>query len=296
MHILINVLMLLVILSYFNYISLKKMNINMNKFDGKFFNIIYLLSYTFPLKCFLVEKDKLRKNERKIQEKIVKFNLSEKFNLRSFMALRFLLLFISMGLFFAVMFAMKSLKGDSFNILKNINFVIICLLIPYTPNIYLKLQERKYKNFHYDEVAILQLFMILLIKSNSTVESILFAFSKMNTFYKRTFEKAYRISLRNKQEALKYLEEKFENIIFGNSFNVLSNMFEFSREDSVRILEANLKRIEEESVSRRRKEELSKFSYSQVSVIIPFSIVIFLGAIPIIHYGVNVMINAIQGI
>lgn len=291
MYLLINILMLIVVLGYLNFCKIKNLDMEKDKFDGKFFNILYLLSYSIPLKYFLIEKGGLRRKEKKIKEKIIKLNLTDKFNLRSFMALRFLLLFVSLSLFLCVMFVSKEPKGSSFFVC-----LTIFLLIPFIPNLVLKVKEEKYKKFYHDEVVILQLFMILLIKSNSTIENILFAFSKMNTFYKKSFEKAYRVSLRNKKEALLYLENKFEDTVFGNSFNVLNNMSEYSKNDSIRILEANLKRIEKESISKKRKEELSKFSFSQISVIVPFSIVIFLGAIPVIQYAINMIINAIQGL
>lgn len=296
MYILINVLMLIVIFSYFNFVKIKNSDIDKNLFDGRFFNLIHLLSYTIPLKYLLKENNELSKKEKDIDEKILKLNLTDKFNLRSFIALRFLLLFISIGLFVGVLAALKINKGAGFSILANFHYVIVFLLIPLSPNVYLKMKEIKYRNFYYDEVVILQLFMILLIKSNSTIEGILFSFSKMNTFHKKAFEKAYRISLRSKKDALLYLENKFEDLVFGNSFNILRNMHEYSKEDSVRILKANLRRMEEESMNRRRKEELNKFSFSQVSILIPFSIVIFLGAIPIIHYGVSIMVNSMQGL
>lgn len=90
--------------------------------------------------------------------------------------------------------------------------------------------------------------------------------------------------------------EKFSDMRFGSSFNSLNNLSEFSREDIIRILQTNLKAMEEESINDKRKSELTKFSYSQMSVVIPFMIVIFLGVIPVINYGVNMMATSIQGL
>ena len=104
------------------------------------------------------------------------------------------------------------------------------------------------------------------------------------------------MSLRNKSDALIYLEKKFKNTAFGNSFNVLKYMYKYSKKDSVRILNANLRTMEKESLNTKRKKELTKFSYSQISVAVPFLVIIFLGAIPFIQYGVNIMIESIQGI
>lgn len=296
LQILINIFMFLILLIYANYLKIKKMDIQKDKFEGKLFNLLYLISYSFPINVFVKESRVLNKREKKIKKKIQKLDLDYKFNLRSFMAIRFLLLFLSLYIFFAIVGTIKYYKGDSFNILANFHYIIIALLIPYIPDIYLKKKEREYQKFFQDEVIVLQLFMILLIKSNSTIEDILFAFSKMRTYYKKSFEKAYRMSLRDKTEALNYLEAKFKNSAFGDSFNVLKNMYQYSREDTVRILQANLRKVEKEGLNQKRRKELTKFSFSQVSVIVPFLIVVFLGAIPFIHYAIHVMVSSIQGI
>lgn len=296
LQILINIFMFLILLIYVNYLKIKKMDIQKDKFEGKLFNLLYLISYSFPINVFVKENRVLNKREKKIEEKIQKLDLDYKFNLRSFMALKFLLLFISLFVFFTSMGVIKHYSKDTFNIFNHINYLIIAFITPYIPDVYLKKKEKDYEKFYYDEVIILQLFMILLIKSNSTVEEILFAFSKMRTYHKRTFQKAYIMSLRNKGDALIYLEKKFKNTAFGNSFNVLKDMYKYSKEDSVRILNANLRTMEKESLNIKRKKELTKFSYSQISVAVPFLVIIFLGAIPFIQYGVNIMIESIQGI
>lgn len=288
--------MFLILFSYVNYLKVKKMNIEKNKFEGKFFNVINLISYSFPINIFVKEGRELSKREKKIEKKINELDLGYMFDLRSFMALKLFLLFASLFVFFVAIIIVNYYNNNSFSLLEYIKYLIIVFIIPYIPDFYLKGKEKDYEKFYNDEVVILQLFMILLIKSNATIEDIIFAFSKMNTYYKRTFQKAYRMSLRNKGEALNYLEEKFKNTMFGNSFNILSNMFKYPKKDSVKILQANLKTMEKESLNQKRKKELTKFSYSQISVVIPFLITVFLGAIPFIKYGINIMVNALQGL
>lgn len=240
------------------------MDYDRDKFQGDIYNFFHSVSYSFSINIFVKEERKLSKNEERLGKKIKQLDLTDKFDLRSFMAIRFLLLFLSLYIFFAIVGTIKHYKGDSFNILANFHYIIIALLIPYIPDIYLKKKEREYQKFFQDEVI-----------SNSTIKDILFAFSKMKTYYKKSFEKAYRMSLRDKTEALNYLEAKFKNSAFGDSFNVLKNMYQYSREDSVRILQANLRKVEKEGLNQKRRKELTKFSFSQVSVIVPFLIVVF---------------------
>lgn len=288
--------MLFILLIYSNYLKIKKMDIERNKFEGKFFNVMHLISYSFPIKVFVEENRALSKREEKIKRKIKDLDLDYRFDFRTFLALRFLLLFTSILFFFIILSTIKYYNKATFKILDYIHYLIIALLIPYIPDLYLKKKEREYEKFYSDEIIVLQLFMILLIKSNSTVEDILFAFSKMKTYYKRTFQKAYIMSLRNKAEALSYLEKKFNDTAFGNSFNVLNNMYKYSKKDSIRILNSNLRTIEKESLNTKRKKELTKFSFSQISVVVPFLIVILLGAIPFVQYGINITVNAIQNL
>ena len=296
MSTLINIFMLLTILAYINYVKVKNANIDKNLFENRYCKLLHMLSYTFPLSIFLKESEELSSKEKKIEDKLIKLNLMDYFNLRSFMALRFMLFLFSLIIYIGIVYVMKHLQGDNFALGNTFICLAILMLIAFLPDLYLKKKELEYKKFYYDEVIILQLFMILLIKSDATVEDILFSFSKMKTFHKSTFEKAYRISIRNKNEALTFLENKFKDMRFGGSFNALNNLSEFSRDDIVRILEANLRAMEEESMNDKRKNELTKFSYSQMSVVVPFAVVIFLGAIPVINYGINMMINSIQGI
>lgn len=296
MSILINVFMLLTILAYVNYLMVKNANVDKSLFENKYSKLLYILSYTFPLNIFLKESEELSAKEKKIEEQLIKLNLTDFFNLRSFMALRFMLFLFSIVAYIGIVSIIKALNGINFSLGNTFIWLAILLLISFLPDLYLKKKEIEFKRFYYDEVIILQLFMILLIKSDSTVEDILFSFSKMKTFHKATFEKAYRISIRNKSEALAFLEDKFKDMRFGSSFNALMNLSDFSRGDIVRILETNLRVMEEDSINDKRKNELTKFSYSQMSVVVPFMVVIFLGAIPLINYGVNIMMESIQGL
>lgn len=292
---LVSILIFIALYTYANYLLIKKEDIRRDKFEGKFYNIIYALSYTFPLNKLLNEKRELNKREAKIKEKIKTLDLGYFFNLRSFMALKFILLLAPAVIIIMVM-AIISYYNSTFSLMNNLNYFLIPLILAYIPDLYLIKKEMDFQKFNFDEVVILQLFMVLLIKSNSTTEDILYAFSRMETYHKRTFEKAYRMSLRSKSEALEYLGMVFSGTVFGNSFKTLDDMYKYSKEDSLRILQANFKTIEKDSIRDKTKKELTKFSYSQISVIIPFSIVVFLGAIPLIQYGIDLISSSLIGL
>lgn len=296
MQLFVNILIFIGIFIYANYLKIKDLNIDKNKFEGEVFNLINIISYSFPLNKLFEENRKLNKKEEKYKKKIKELDLERIFDLRSFMTLKYILFLIPLFIILIAMFITKY-YNKQISLLPNcFKYFLIPIILAYLPDIYFIKRTMNFEKFNFDEVVILQLFMVLLIKSNSTIEDVLYAFSRMDTYHKRTFEKAYRISLRNKSEALNYLEDKFQGTVFGNSFKVLNEMYMYSKEDSVRILVSNLKAIEKESMTNKNKKELKKFSYSQVSVIIPFSISVFLGVIPLIQYGINSITKALNGI
>lgn len=297
MYITISILTFITMFIYINFLKVNKIDIQKDKFDNDFSNFLYIISYSFPFKHF-IKNDKEDYNERdlKTEEQIYRLNLEDILDLRIYTTLKALLFVVLVVLFFSIIFIIKSYKGSEFNIFSTFKYLAILLMLAYIPSIYFKVKEKEYEKFCHDEISIIQLFIILLIKSNATVEDILFALSKMKTFYKKTFEKAYRISIRDKKEALLYLENKFEKTGLGKSFNILSNMYQYSKNESIRILESNLKSIKEASINQKRKKELSKFSFAQVSIVVPFIIVIVLGAIPFINYGVSIVMESMQGL
>lgn len=294
-YLLVAFILFLVFTIYGNIYRIRSLKLDENMFEGRFYNLLYKFSYTYPLNKFLDKKGTLNKRERKISQELKELDLNHKFSLRTFLGLRLLLLFVPLFIIITFMFYLRYFTSG-FNFAKELKWLIIPVILAYLPDLYLVKKKLDYEEFNFNEVVILQMFMLLLIKSNSTIEDILYAFSKMETYHKRTFEKAYRISLRGKTDALEFLQDKFAGTVFGSSFKILDEMFMYSKEDSVRILKANLKTIQKESLKNKTKKELTKFSYSQISIIVPFAVAIFLGAIPLIQYGISMMTDGLLGV
>lgn len=286
-------LMIVTILIYVNYIRIRDLKLG-KRFNGGFYNFLYMLSYSIPL-VYLIENDtNLAKKKDKIGENIHNLNLDDKFSPRSFITLKYLLFFFVVLMFFAVAFTLKSVT-KSFSIIDTFPFLAVCMLIALTPDLYLNIRRKQIKSFYENQAVLLQLFTILMVKSSATIEDILFAFSKMNTIYKEAFQEGYRICLRNKKEALNFLQERFKNYKFGDTFSILDSMYEYSKDDCVRILEANKRTMEEEVLNEQRKKAFSKFAYAQISVAIPFLSVVFLGAVPVLYYGISMMRSVVDG-
>ena len=295
LYLLVAFILFLVFTIYGNIYRIRSLKLDEDMFDGKSYNFLYKLSFAYPLNKLLDKKKALSKRERKLDQELKELDLNHKFNLRTFLALRFLLLFIPLFIMLSLILYFKYFTSG-FNVANQLKWLIVPVVLAYIPDAYLIKKKLDYEEFNFNEVVILQMFMLLLIKSNSTIEDILYAFSRMETYHKRTFEKAYRISLRGKADALEFLQDKFSGTVFGSSFKILDEMFMYSKEDSVRILESNLKTIQKESLKNKTRKELTKFSYSQISVVVPFLVAILLGAMPLIQYGMDLMASGLSGI
>lgn len=293
MQIFILFLMFVSLMVYISLIQVRRINIegkNGKNFESNFSKALYLVSYCYPIKSFARNDRKLNKKEKKIKKDIEELGLSYLFNFEMFMALRYFLLFLSFAIFLFIFFTFKL-----YNNISSLFPFVLLLLLPLIPNLYLKKKRKEYKRFCYDEAIILQLLIILLVESSSTIENVILALSKLETYHKKTFQKAYRICSRSKSESLSFLEDELGASSLGNSFNVLNNMHKYSKEDTVRILESNFKEMERINLKESRRKELVKFSYSQVSVVAPFLSVILLGAVPFINYGINSILIALEG-
>jgi hypothetical protein len=267
------------------------------------------LSYTIPFVWFIDEKEK-SKRAKDIKQKLVDANLTHKFNYRSFSTLKVLILIFAIlffGLINAILnnsdiilkllFNIKEASNnvgnnaDSINKLKIITLMLLSLL-SLSPSVYLKRRAKLYKYYYLKEIPIVQMFIILMLRSKKTVTDVLFALSKINTRYKGIFETGYRIYLRDKNEGLDYIESSFGNSKFKETISVLRDLSIYSREESISLLESNMQQLIEISNTLKRRSDLSKSVYSQSTLALPFISVILLCFIPLVMFGLQIFQNA----
>lgn len=304
--------LLYVIKFYFIYTPIDS-RISERKFESKFSNFLYKISFKPPF-SFLVEgedttnEDATDKVER-LKKLIISSESSNIHNVRTLMTLQYFLVFFALFVFILNIivlvhseFVLNSLMniqqvGSSSNLsyfeamMRSLMLFMVLMITPLIPTLKMKKRVNKIKIEKGEDLPVLQMFIILFLRSNKTIEEMLFSMSKLNTSYKTTFEQAYRISVRDKREALEFLKRSFDNETFEESLDIIKELQDYAREDCLKIMESNLNIIVDELENNKRKSDLSTLIYSQAIIGLPFIAIILLVASPIVQNTFNILNN-----
>ena len=126
---------------------------------------------------------------------------------------------------------------------------IICVY----PSLYLNSMAKSVKAQRTKDLPLLQLFLILSLKTGKSINEIFETLGTLNTRYKNIFKTAYLINLRNSKESYEYLIKEFRDTRFEFSIRALSNMMYYSRLDTVRMLENSLEDILADNKEKQEK-------------------------------------------
>lgn len=298
----------LAFLSIINNIRTDKFDIDTNKFDSKFHNKLYELSFRIPFTWFVEDDKHLTQKGKKIYDKLKIAKLDKNYTVRSFMTLKVVVFFICVACAGLTILIMKNSALLS-RVLLNIEleqreltlenyalYAMIWLTLAFLPNLILDRKVKKVLANRSKDVPILQMFIILMLRANKTITDILYSLTKVNTYNRGVFDKGYRIYLRNKGEGIEFLKNNFKGTTFEETFNLLEDMGEYAREDCIRILESNMNNIVDETTMIRRKNDLTSMIYTQASMIFPFAVIILLGALPFVVLGINLFMNSGLGV
>lgn len=306
---------LYVIKHYFFYTPIN-LNLDRKIFESKFSNFLYKISLKPPFNfltkdCELKNEDTTDKVD-KLNELIIESESSNIHNARTLMTLQYMLIFIAFIIFaFNVLIIINTeyilttlmnidlsepIKQASVGeaITQSLMLLMLLLITPLIPTLKMKKKINKMKLEKAKDLPLLQMFIILFLRSNKTVEEMIFSMSKLNTAYKVTFEQAYRIVIRDKKDALEFLKKSFNNETFEESLDVIKELQDYARDDCLKIMESNLNMLTSELESNKRKSDLSSLVYSQAVVGFPFAAVILLAASPIVQSTFDVL-NDIGG-
>lgn len=291
---------------YNSFVVGQNKSIDLYKFSNSKSNILYRLSYGIPFKWFVEDDDNLTLKGKTVLKDLQLTGYLKYFTVRSYMTLK-VIIFMA-ALFCAIVNIFIANNADIFAKIffgigtnentastdKSLLIVCIWLMASLIPNIIIKTKVKKQLLINNKDIPMLQMFIILMLRSNKTVQEIMFSLSKINTNNRAVFEQGYRIYLRDKQEGINYIKSKFTNERFVETFGLLDDIGEYAREDCVRILESNLKSIIDHTNLVRRKNDLSRLVYSQGSMIIPFLALILLGVVPVIVSSIGMFTNTIM--
>lgn len=296
------------IIIYNSYQLKNSPEINTQKFEKKFYNEMYLMSFGFPFKHFVDDDDHpTEAKTRKLKQDLSIAGFDKNFTLRSYMTFKVFIMMVFMligGLvvllmkyshFFMKLFFNTETVETPLAPKTIILVMAIFLFFALIPNMILKQRVKKKIKEDTKDIPVLQMFIILMLRSNKTIAEILYALSKVNTPHKAVFEKSYRVYLRNKGEGIEFLKKHFEGTRFVETFNLLEDIGEYAREECIRILENNLDSLVNEINMIKRRNDATQLVYSQGSMIIPFVAVIILAAAPLVIMGINVFSNSFGG-
>lgn len=269
-------------------------------FDKKWANLLYRYSYHAPFVWFLDETESDKK-AKDLKTRLASANATHLFNYRSYMTLKTMILLFAVVVF-SLLLLILSNGGIVSKVLFNIENVtesqgtfqikivalMILMLLVLIPNFILKQREKIYATLHLKDIPIVQLFIILMLRSKKPVNEILYALARINTRYKGIFESGYRIYIRNKEEGLDYIQDCFGETHFKETINVLRDLGEYSREDSITLLENNMQKIVELNNSNKRRADIASLVYSQSTMVVPYVALITLCFVPLVVYGLKI--------
>ncbi|MEK3956016.1 MULTISPECIES: hypothetical protein [unclassified Psychrobacillus] len=294
-------LVIATIILYAHLIHRKELH-TIRRFPSGFFNIMYQLSFLAPFKWFVEDDLDLTKKGEHMKMLLHMSRFNKRFTVRSFMAFHFSLLIGAILLSIVVIYLIpytSTIFSVVFNIETNANgpgdvstgksllvFLLFLVLAMY-PKFHLKNKAKKELVGFNKELPMIQMFVILMLKSNKTVREVLFALSKLNTYHRETFEQGYRIYARNPIEGMRYLKGEFTTGRFSELFDLLEDIGEYAKNETVTILEGNMRSLTDETNDVKRKNDIKQMVFSQFSMGPPFAALLLLGIVPIIISGIN---------
>lgn len=265
-------------------------------------NELYVLSYSIPFSWFINpnENDKRVKDLNKI---IIDANENHRLNYRVYVTIQILIFLASIVLFF--LFSLIANNSASiikflFNIqmdltspdsILKMKIIIGMVLMSFIliPSMYLKRKAKNNKFFFLKDLPILQLFIILMLKAKRPLGEVIYVLSTTNTRYKYIFATAYRMYVSDKNSAMEYLYNAFEDTKFADTVLVLKEYGDYSKAESLTVLNNNLKDITEFTNTLKRRKDIGTNVFSQLSLAVPFLSVILLAFSPLVYYGINLL-------
>lgn len=274
--------------------------INRQKFKNRFFNEMYLISFGFPFKHFVDDDDRPTEKKTLELQKMIKLGGFDKyFTLRSFMTFKVVIMIAMLILGY-----LNVLLVENWHLVSKYLFAIeveasetdwqtkmmiisLYMIVALIPNYVLKFKVKRKLKDDVKDIPVLQMFIILMLRSDKMIPEIIYSLSKIDTPHKEAFEKGYRIYLRNKGEGIEFLKKHFVGTKFVDTFNLIEDIGEYARSECIRILESNLQSLIEETNMIKQRNDSSRLIFSQASMFVPFVSIITLGALPLIIMGLQ---------
>lgn len=268
-------------------------------FENETSNFLHGLSYLKPFIWF-INPDEDDPKVRASQVKLNKAGLQSKLNYRSYISLQILLLFASLLLYLVLTLSLEAwifLSAFLFNLpieatdeslLKvRLGLAVVLMVAMIAPNIVIGMRAKRNEFMFTQDLPLVQLSIILMLRARRPIADIFFELSRTDNRYREIFETGYRMFVRDKKDAYEYLYRQFEGTGFEEAMSVLEQMGEFSKEESIKVLENGLQQLIRSGQEKKRGKALAGNLASQFSMLLPFGGVILLGGVPIVVYALS---------
>lgn len=271
-------------------------------FKNEWANELYIMSYSAPFKWFINENES-DERVRDVKKLIIEANESHRLNYRAYTTLQFSIMMLAVVAWLAVSVILDN-SAVAFQFLFNVDvgvtdqasmgqvklvLGVVLLATSIVPKYYLKTRANRNKFYFLKDLPILQLFIILMLKARRPLSEVLYVLSTTNTAYRQIFDTGYRIYIRDKREGLQYLREAFAETRFLDTIQVLESYGDYSKSETLNVLENGLKDITEHTNTMKRRKDIGSNVFSQISLVFPFLSALLLCFGPVIAYGMSMM-------
>ena len=266
-------------------------------FNNYVSNLIYEISFKAPFVWFIPEDPECEK-AKNIDATITQAGFTNIMNYRVLQAGQFILLFLaviativlgtfvdSTSVIFEFLFNIQIEGGGSTYLVVG----AILLMLAFVPRIFINMKASSRHSKFIADLPVLQLFIILMIRSKRTIPEIFFVLSKSEMRYQDIFSRAYRIFLRDRQQAFVYLRSVFHNTPLVDSITVLETFDNYSKDESAQILDNQLGNIVEEVAVLKKNKNVLLGLITEGSIALPFGGLMLLGVVPLVVYGLGAM-------
>lgn len=280
-------------------------DINDAPFDNALSNKLYQMSYSSFFGSFLPESADMPKAQD--QDKMfAESGFATKLNYRVFGTVQIMLFIAAFAATFLIggimalnpwivklLFNIEMAKGE-FGPFLFIGMILILLCL--VPTLFFKSKANSRHAGFIKDLPILQLFIVLMLKSQRSTAEILYTLGKTNTRYREIFDIAYRISIRSQTEAFDYLRNAFAGTAFVDTITILATSEEYSKQDSIEVLEGRIDSLIQDVENIKGEKGVIKGLLSEGSIALPMIGLMVLVVVPILIYAMNMMNTAGNGI
>lgn len=275
-------------------------------FANKWSNLLYNLSFVAPFEWFV---DKREDEEKKINRKISRAGLEGVLDARTQQTLQVSLFFVAIIIFILLMVAMEPLlntlfflvgmegkvgeNGGNAMVIIRLGTLLLTMALPVSLTVVMSRKIKQREMALFKDLPMLQMFITLMLRSDATIEEMLYTLTTTETAYQSLFQVAYRKFVRNQSDAFQFLYEAFAGTPIIETLQMLERFNDYAKVDTILAIENNQEQVILDTAEAKRKVNQFKNVTAAISFALPFLALGFLGLGPILYFVLEAMNNAL---